>query len=312
MRTIFLLLISLISIDGFSQFRTHHVQTLTNPTQLFPSLAGWHGGLQTNVQYRNQWPSMHLPHLFYTLGADGYVHELKTGIGFNLEHEKYVGDLSPLSSNTRFEVSISPKFELNNGLVISPALSGAFSQINWNADYIPPPPTIYDPWMQTYYPPLISTINYMAFGSGIAMMYRDAFFACHVHDINQPDLSFYESTESRLPRMYSFLLGKVFTSNAFKATPSLSFHRVGEFNTLTAACNLQYKWLYLATSYRVQDRVTLGLGVEIKKAVRLSYSYDFTTSTVGTNTLTSHEAALRVLLFQGRSKKQFLSNLGIM
>ena len=56
-----------------------------------------------------------------------------------------------------------------------------------------------------------AALNRGSVGAGVAVIFYETFLVAHVHDINQPDLSYFANSESRLPRTYSFLAGRVFS-----------------------------------------------------------------------------------------------------
>lgn len=299
-----------LSASSFSQPKVNFTQRMAAPTYLFPEFAGWHGGLQANLQYRNQWSGIPSNIVFYNAAVDGYSDKLHSGFSLNMSHERYG---TGIINNNYVELNWSPKLTLVNGLTIMPAVSGKFIQtsFDWSQWHGGGPyqyGQVYDQSLQ----PTSSSLNRGSVGAGVAVIYYETFLVAHVHDINQPDLSYFANSESRLPRTYSLLAGRVFSSNNFKFTPSISYHRQGEFNMVTLACNAQYKWIYVGGKYDIYGLAGVALGAELKGRIRLSYSYDVTTSRLQTQALGSHEIALRLWFYKDRAKKQFLSNMPLM
>lgn len=306
------LTLCLISLNfvGSSQSMINYAQRMATPTYFFPEFAGWHGGLQANLQYRNQWPGIPVSYVTYNAAVDGYSDKLHSGFSLNMTHDR-LG--TGIINNNYVELNWSPKLTLENGLTIMPAVSGKYIQtsFDWSQLNGGGPNRygqVYDPSQQ----PTSSSLNRGSVGAGVAVIFYETFLVAHVHDINQPDLSYFANSESRLPRTYSFLAGRVFSSNNFKFTPSISYHSQGNFNLVTLACNAQYKWIYLGGKYDINGMAGIALGAEIKERIRLSYSYDVTTSQLGNQNFASHEIALRLWFYNDQAKKQFLSNLPLM
>lgn len=307
-RTLIIVIASVCTFSGIGQSLVNFSQRMANPTYYFPELAGWHGGLQSNLQYRNQWPGTNSTYVTYQAGVDGYSDKLKSGFAFNALHDRFS---TGIINNNRIEFSWSPKISLENGLTIMPALSGKYSQLarDWGQyDFTNPNSPYYDPSLT----PITGVIHSGSFGTGLGVVFKETFLIAHAHDINRPDMTFFSKYPSRLPITYSFLAGRIFTYEDFKVTPSITYHRQDIFNLLTIACNAQYKWIYVGAKYDFNGLAGVALGTEIKQRVRMSYSYDVTTSRLATQNLGSHELALRIWLFKDKAKKQFLSNLPLM
>jgi len=304
--TLLILGFLMTAIVAMSQSRVNFQQQMATPTYFFPELAGWHGGLQVATQYRNQWPG--IPHTFvsYNVNVDGYSNKLHSGFAFNAIHDRFS---TGLINNNRIEFSWSPKVVATSGLIIMPALSLQYSNtsIDWSQLTINSIPIYIDPTQM----PMSQNVGYLSLGGGLGIIYKEAFGVVHVHDINQPNMSFYFASESRVPRMYSTTIGRIFTLNNFKLTPSLAYHYSGMLNTAILNFNAQYKWIYIGTQYRHNNTLGFAVGAEWD-CLRFSYSYDITTSRLGNQTLGSHELAMRIWLFKDKVKKQFLSNLPLM
>ena len=305
--TVFTFLFLLSSLC-YSQVRTPFNQELASPTNMFPALTGWHGGLQNTVNYRNQWPGIPATYVFYNIGVDGYAQKLKSGFGLNLAHNR-IG--TGIVNINKADLNWSPKIRLKNELIIMPSVSVGYFQISID-------------WAQTTFNDRLSrwlidesstggvinsNVNKLSLGSGLGLVYKDAFLVANVADVTQPSLSFFTNNEHRLARTYSLLLGKNFLANNWTFTPRMSYMRWGEFNTLNIGMNAQYKGFYLGANYVWDDRVGIAGGAEISNRVRFSYGYDFTTSRLGFTHIGSHEFMVRVWLFKDRADNQFLSNL---
>ena len=293
-----------------TQIRIPYVQNLGTPTNMFPALSGWHGGLQTTTNYRIQTPGVPATSVFYNVGADGYSDKLHSGFSLNLSHDRFSTGIVNVN---KADFNWAPKISLKNDLVIMPSLSVSYFQIaiDWNQFSTSPNPVhnwIFDESSSNY---ITQAVNALSFGTGLGLVYKDAFFVANIHDATQPSLGFYPATTLRLPRTYSVLAGRIFTSGNWHFTPRVAYHRWDEFNNLNLGLNVQYRGFYFGADYNWGDRAGMAFGGEISDRVRLSYSYDITVSRLGTQTLGSHEVGIRVWLYKDRIKKQFLSNLAL-
>ena len=124
--TVFTFLFLLSSLC-YSQVRTPFNQELASPTNMFPALTGWHGGLQNTVNYRNQWPGIPATYVFYNVGVDGYAQKLKSGFGLNLAHNR-IG--TGIVNINKADLNWSPKIRLKNELIIMPSVSVGYFQIS--------------------------------------------------------------------------------------------------------------------------------------------------------------------------------------
>jgi len=285
----------------------NYSQQMATPTQNFPALAGWHGSLHTNLQARNQYSGLPVSYVTLNANIDGFIDTIRSVFSLNLAHDRLN---TGWVLNESLEMIWTPKLVLRNELVLMPALSFKSSQtaIDWTRFNLNTYPQFNKPTLV----PQRESVRYNAFGAGFGIIYKETFFASHIHDINQPNISFYDSDEHLVLRTYSFLLGHVFTFDDYKITPSLSYHNQGNLNLVSLACNAQYKWIYVGAKYDFNGLAGVALGGEIMQRFRFSYSYDITTSRLGNQTLGSHELAMRIWLFKDKVKRQFLSNLPLM
>lgn len=303
---VLLSLITMFSANIVAQTKLNYNQTLANPTQLFPELSGWHGGLQTNVGYRNQWPGIPATYVNYTVGVDGYVHSIRSGVGMVTNHFRAGSGLVNTSS---MDLSISPKLKLGEKTVFMPAVSLQFGSIaiDWS-NMVYSTGIIYSSSSN----PITQNINYIGVGGGVGLIQNKLFIAAHSENINRPNVSFFPNAENRLPRTYEFLAGRNFNIGKFTLTPSAIYQYYGGFQYWSVSANAQYKSVYLSARAGNVGIWAVGAGYEFNQRVRVSYGYDITASRLSTQTWGSHELMLRVWLFKDKAKKQFLSNLPLM
>src|SRR5690606_8950317 len=125
----------------------------------------------------------------------------------------------------------SPKIQLGEQTYLSPSLSLQYFQqsIEWSR-FINP--TGEDG---------TSTVNALGIGSGVAFIRNGLIVSANLGFLNQPDVSFFADTKSRLPRAYRVQAMQRFDfSEKFSVTPSILFQQQGDFNHLMGAVNANY------------------------------------------------------------------------
>lgn len=286
-----------------SQTRSDLQPLLSNPTYFFPELSGWHGGIQANAAYRNQWPGLPSSQVSYIANADAYIHRWHSAIGFSLDHQRAQNvsgfpyrrkEVNASDANVHF----SPKFKLGK-TTLMPAVSASYFQISADNSWNDPGSLV------------TQNVNKLTFGAGLGLVAHETFAVAHIDYVNQPDVSFYKNTEERIARKYRLLLGRNFQLNQWRITPSAMFTSDGEFYHASVSTSMQYRWGYAGARYVLGDAIGIAAGVEIAKRFRFSYGYEFTVSRLSTQTLGSHEIGMRMLFFKDRVKTRFLENLPI-
>lgn len=274
---------------------------INDPVYQMPSLVGWHGGLGVNAHYGNQWPGIPNNFIHYNVSVDGYAHKLRSAFGIN-GGQNGIGDGSLVKNYAQFHWS--PKIQLSEQAYLSPSLSLQYFQqsIDWSR-FINP--TGEDG---------TSTVNALGIGSGLAFIRNGLIVSANLGFLNQPDISFFADTKSRLPRVYQVQAMQRFDfSEKFSVTPSILFQQQGNFNHLMGAVNANYDGFGVALGYRHQDAVVAAISYEIKRTLRIAYSYGITVGPLGTQqTMGSHEIGVRTILFRGKAKRSFYKDLPVL
>lgn len=285
-------------------------QNYSNPLATMPTLTGWHGGLGAFAGYRNQWPGIPATQVSYNLGFDEYFDKIKSGIGINLRHER-VG--TGIQNQNHIDLHWSPKIVLGDHTYLSPVLTLNYFQlaIDWTQTIGQPTgsgPVIFN--MNDL--PTTTDISRFTFGMGAALMRRGLIVSAYSRYINEPDISFFTNTEARLPRIWQVNVAqRLNLGENWAVTPTVGFQAQGEFTTLDLGGNVQFKGFIAGAMYRWNDLAAFALGYEFFETMRITYSYDMTTSSLGTQDLYSHELTMRVLIFQNKNRKDFIPDTPI-
>ncbi len=276
-------------------------QSLSNPSFYIPSLAGWHGGLAAQAQYRNQWPGIPASFLNYQLGVDGYVHKLRSAFALQAGH---LQEGSDQVTGEKLQFHWAPRLSLADQVTFIP--SASFEYQHYKIE-----PGTWSYWSQ--FPDPLSAggdgkVDLYGLGLGGSLVAKSFVFGANWSFINTPrEANFTMPSRLTLIASQRFSLAKV----AY-FTPTIVYDREGEFNALTFGSNIQYNWINLALAYRWNDAAVFAAGVDMKERLRLTYSYEVTVSSLGTEFLGSHELGIRVLFFQQQQKGRLLQDTSIL
>jgi len=181
-------------------------QSLIN---LNPSFAGSNGGLRNQLSYQNQWPSAPFDNnVTYLNTFDAYVKPLSAGIAFSALCNNQLKGENKINS---YSFSYAQHISLKGGdLKIIPSV-----QFGYGRRLYSPGPTTYlnsNPAISTGNTGIILTVipetsekNYLDFGSGFMITYRNKFYGgFSLNHINQPDIG--TSEIEILPRTFNIHL----------------------------------------------------------------------------------------------------------
>jgi type IX secretion system PorP/SprF family membrane protein len=189
----------------FSQF-------YATPIYTNPAMAGTgqcDGGGRAVINYRNQWPS--LPGTFVTTAFSYDQHFDRIGGGFGILAMRDQAGEGLLTSNNiaavySYQLRVTRKFTMRFGL------QGEFGQrsIDWQKlrfeDQIDPSQGFVNPTQEPY---IGDAVNYVDFATGILGYTENFYFGAAVHNLIEPNQSFYDDPEAVLPRRYTVHSGVV-------------------------------------------------------------------------------------------------------
>ena len=307
MKQLIFIFIVLIAVSARAQ-KPEFAQTLLMPTHHFSALAGYHGAVQTNLQYRNQWPGIPFNYVTYALNVDGYIPGIKSGLGVIAMHDR---DVSGLVQTNQVILNYSKWFEVNENLKIISGLTGSFQQvaIDWSQLTFPPHPTpIPLPYQST---PIEAPANGYMLGASAGIINGHRLLVYQFAYSSKPD--FYEGADPVVFAYHDLYLSqRLFVEYKFNLIPSVNYRKYGEFNSITFAMNGQIGGFNLGLAYRWQDAILTQLGFEFNKRFLISYSYDVTVSPLSTQTLGSHELGIRLSLNTKNKKDVLIENLQLL
>lgn len=136
----------------------------------------------------------------------------------------------------------------------------------------------------------------IAFDMGFGLFYstENLYFGISASHLNQAKIR-YETSTPYLARHYYAVAGyRMQMSNPlFEILPSVIIKSDGRSNSLDVSGLVRYnKKFWGGVSYRPGDAVVGIFGVELFNGVRVGYSYDFITSSIGNYSKGSHEFTL--------------------
>jgi type IX secretion system PorP/SprF family membrane protein len=282
----------------------HFTQFYANPLYTNPATTGVtysENGGRASLNYRNQWPA--LPGNFVTVAAswDQEFTKLKGGLGFLMTRD-VVGE--GLLSSKSLSALYAFKHKLGENLNLNYGIQAEFrnQSIDWRRfrfeDQIDPNKGFVNPTSEPY---IGSPINVFNISAGVLAHHAKYFAGVALHNINQPNLSFYNNKSAILPIRLTIHVGYNFyfkNDENWRISPQAIFMKQNQFQQINAGCLASYKWFTFGTFYRHAISNTgnpadiIGvLGVRTKKW-RFAYSYDRVISAAATAIIGSHEISL--------------------
>lgn len=282
----------------FSQF-------YANPLFLNPALAGSTECGRVSLNYRNQWPSLANAYITYSASYDQYIPGITSGIGVLAMSDRQ-GD-GALTRNSVI-VYYSYKLKVSEPILISFGVQGGYYQENldWNklifADQIDPTTgNISETSIEK--PPTSNSVAVIDFAAGAIMSYYDNWFVgVSVAHLTQPEISFYDNTNSVLPMKFTLhggvninltqgMLGDD-NSEDLMLSPQLLYMQQEGFRQLNFGLYVSKQPLVLGVWYRSNfsnpDAIVGLIGLRFNN-IRFGYSYDFTISNIGGSSGGAHE-----------------------
>ena len=282
----------------FSQF-------YANPLFLNPALTGATDCGRVNLNYRNQWPALGNAYITYSASYDQYIPGANSGFGFLAMSDRQ-GD----GALTRNSISAFYAYHLqvSDPIIISFGVQGSYymETLDWQkltfADQIDPTTGNVDrPTSETS--PSNENVAVVDFSAGVVMAYYDQWFAgIAVHHLTQPNISFYDNSDSKLPMKFTIhggvninlsqgMLGFI-GDDDWSLEPQLLYMQQEGFRQLNIGLYVSRNPIVLGAWYRSNfsnpDAVVALIGLKFNN-VKFAYSYDFTISNIGGSSGGAHE-----------------------
>jgi len=284
----------------FSQF-------YANPLYLNPALAGATECGRVGLNYRNQWHSFSNAYVTYNVAYDQSLPGINSGFGILVMSDRQ-GD----GALTRTSASLiySYKLKVSDPILISFGVKGGYymERLEWDklifADQINPTTGEIDNPTLENRPPK-DNISVVDFSAGLVMGYYDEWFiGVAVDHLTQPNLSFYDDPNSKLPMKITAHGGVTINLSQgmlgnddpddFVLQPNILYMQQGDFHQLNAGLYLKKKPLVVGAWFRHNfqnpDAFIALVGLSLNH-LRIGYSYDVTVSQLS-GSGGSHEVSL--------------------
>lgn len=288
---------------GFSQ-RLQRVQKLISPAYEFTALSGYHGGWQSSLFYRNQWPGIPSTYIFTGAGVDTYLKRLKSGIGLNLGLTR-MG--SGAVASKEISTHIAPRFRLGDRLQLLTGVALNYTNVKVSHDdfYFPIP--TFPPSPSSYARPSNDRAHWLNASVGAGIIWHHFMLVAQSHYATgfKPLQYVWEEINPPLDRLWQvYATNRFHITKVFSIAPSASLVRQGDLHYETFSLNVSLFNFKFGGSYMLDRGFGIQAGYDIKGIALLSYSYDAFQfeNHRGKTTLGSHELGLRFTLF-GKSEK---------
>lgn len=285
------------------------------PLQLNPAFAGSTNGPLFHLNYRNQWPALGQIYTTYAISYSQFLNKMNSGVGISVLTDN-AGDgtlrTTRVAANYAYRMKVQGNTYIKGGIEVGLGNMG----LDWDrftfGDAIDPRFGTVSPG-GTPFPskeerPESGNLNYLLVSSGIILSHPDYYLGIGLRNLNTPDISFLQSNnggnnkDSYLPVLISLHGGYKFTiqkGNKNKdesfIMPNLLYTTQGGFSQLNAGSIFAVDKIFFGTWYRVSgstgDAFIGSVGVK-KDFLRISYSFDYTTSSLNIRQGGSHEVGI--------------------
>ena len=296
----------------FSQF-------YANPLYLNPALTGTNALPRFVTNYRNQWPSQGNTFVTYNFTYDGYVSEIRSGLGFKLMYDRELnGIINTIYSSFLYSYHV----QASDRLFFSMALEAGFIYKQFNTSSLIFPGMI-DQGTGTItgsYPLPFEDGHkiFPDFSFGLVGQMDDVYFGLALHHLTQPDQSILDGDHiGRLPMKITLHAGakghefhRGLLSREFTLSPNLVIQQQGSFRQINLGLYMKEDWLTFGLWYRNNlsirpDAAIAMVGIQNRK-FQLGYSFDFSLSELSSYSYGSHEISLT--FFFGDYNRRYFRN----
>lgn len=276
-------LASVVSFEGNAQQNIVYSQYIFNGLLINPAYAGSHVQLSSALSYRNQWVNFDGAPKTATFGIHSAFKKEKVGLGLLMTNDK-IGSYS----NTGAFLSYAYMLKMPFGKVLSFGVQGGFN--NFEANYsdlkLRSSDNLFDGNFNEF------KLN---FGAGVFYYTKKMFAGLSVPTMFKTNILHSNNfNQLVLPRVYYLHAGTMISLNrmeTFKISPSFLL-RVQDGTPLSADFNINfifYDLISLGHSYRTGDALVTFLSFKLSEKFHFIYSYDLTTSDVGSYSKGTHE-----------------------
>lgn len=256
------------------------------------------------LNYRNQWPSLNQIYNTYSLSYDQYFHKIKSGLGFNLIADN-AGDGT--LRNTAMTIFYSYKIKVKGETYVKGGIEAGYANMSLNWDRLVFGDAINSRFgnvgTSAEIPFNVLSQNYLNIGTGMVLSSPYYYVGVSLKNLNSPSLQFLTLGDANvIPTRLSLHAGtQIILSRGNKNTlpslisPNIIFQRQGGYNQLNASCFLEANQFLGGLGYRHSvfngDAAIFSFGFR-QNFLKLTYSFDYTTSQLGIRQGGSHEVSM--------------------
>ncbi len=290
----------------FSQF-------YANKLYLNPAFAGTNGGPRFSLSYRNQWPSVQGNFVTYSASYDQHFDAVGGGIGFQVWHDRAgEGNLQTTVPSAMYSYHLN----VNRDFTIKAALQASYYQKRLGTDFkfgdqIDPQRGFVLPTDEPIAQQGDQTENFADFSAGFMGFTEQFYGGFAVHHLAEPNVSFYDNPDSKLPRKYTAHVGMMLpldnTRNPERyISPNILYQNQGPFQQFNFGAYYKQKAFVIGAYFRQtganSDAFQGIIGLHQDK-YKIGYSYDVTVSDARTAARGSHEISLNIEL-EAKDRRQ--------
>lgn len=291
-------------------------QYFAAPLQLNPALTGLVDAPVFTLNYRNQWSQIPNGYATYAASYSQYVPQINSGFGTLVE-----ADMAGQGLYATYRVGLFYAYDIrfNKQFYIRMGLEahGVSARLDQSQLVFLDQLSVGNSPMPSNEVPVAPSITYFDAGMGALVNTPYFYIGLGLKHLNMPQVTFTTNNEdgsTALPLRITIHAGSALTLNPRKAnkrksflTPTALFMKQGAFHQLQLGGYLRHQiilgGIWFRHTFSNVDAVIWMLGIQ-KGIVKLTYSYDWTVSALGSAVGGSHEIALTFNLLNERRRYQ--------
>jgi type IX secretion system PorP/SprF family membrane protein len=300
---LFIFILVLVVLKSQAQ-NPHFTQKTGNINHFNPALVGAQSDFGVQLNYRNQMPTLQGNPITYSLLTN---YNLKSGLGFGSEvKSESVGSTRSDALKANINHAFSKNgFELRSGVNIG-VLQNSIDVTKLN---------FRDP-----NDPILNEIKKhnptrgVSLDIGAAAYYKGFLLGLAIQQLNEPDISFFNSTCNQ-PMRFVGNLAYIKEFNQFNLAGLATFQQDGNYSIVETQVFGQYKFVKLGMGYhqrfgsfRDSDFFSVALGIQFDK-ISVGYSYDDDFSNISRASSPGTHQATAAWYIKGLSKEKGMSRL---
>ncbi|MCH3881930.1 PorP/SprF family type IX secretion system membrane protein [Tenacibaculum aquimarinum] len=286
-----ILILLLISVEGFSQQDPQFTQYMYNTMSVNPAYAGSRGHTTITALGRTQWVGFDGAPDTQTLSYDTPLGYSGVGLGINLVNDK----LGP-SHETYLDANISYTIRTGNegNLALGLKIGGRLLNVDWSRGTFQSPEPRFNTNINNKFLPTLGAGAYYHKPKWYVGLAVPNFIRTDHYDDNIESVA--------VERLHFFLItGYVFDLNeSIKFKPAALLKGVqGAPLSLDISANFLFNEKFRAgLAWRWDDSISALLGFQVSDGLNIGYAYDLTTSNYSNYNSGTHEVMLRYEIFR--------------